>query len=42
MMASDNWRGRLWVAWKMFSYDPVHDPAVPTDVRQALFDERIW
>ncbi len=35
--ASDTWLGRLWVWWKMQTYDPVVDKRVPAQVRHDLW-----
>lgn len=35
--ASDTWIGRVWVSWKMMTYDPAFDDRVPEKVRKDLW-----
>ena len=35
--SSPTWKGRLWVRWKMFWYEPCDDPLVPHEERATFW-----
>lgn len=42
VQAGHGWRGRIWLWWKMLTYDVADDEAVPECVRDRLWADRQW